>query len=642
MLPLLMGISVAYAQKHIIVHSGESLQNALSQATRQREEVVVHVMQDYLPPADQLYVHGWDSPRSNYLITIMPEDRTQRLTLPPLYVDNGAKIRLVQVQITNSVLIGFPADFSRDVGALTAPIQIFANNADFQMEDVILESQIGWGLVSLNSKIGITGLVANGFLLGRPLIAVFSNTNTETTDDIRIENSEFRQNLSGAIRVRGYLDETVEINNVNFEHNVGKGGADVDGNTINLVMKNIEFNRSSSTEMDPITYTGSAAVGTRVSSVDIQNFTVTETSGENAQFLISHTEGDTIHLGSGVIYGAVSYVPIIKIDGNSSELSTINTEDITYYPDADAPTALYDIYYVMDSHIVNSLIDGQGTHMDDPQLHLTGSDVEIDQLHLCNFIEGTYGPYYGPFSLGSSQVYMHNMVVQNVLANHSLFESFDSYSTIEVVNSTFWGNATGASLFRGTFQNLKFINNIVGGSDLGFAQEGDAPIGEESYNLYWQNDTDFGPSTYINSKPSLDLFADPWLVGYNPQDCSSLPIPVAGSVVDEAGSPDYMENGKPKDIGAYPVLENDIVDSGVLVDGDGDGFDESQDCDDLDAEIHPGAMDLVNVEDRNCDGFINGSSLGGGHVCGCTTTTPMGWAGGGMLSLLMFRRRRKG
>lgn len=639
MLPLLMGISVAYAQKHIVVRSGESLQDALSLASRLRDDVVVHVMQDYAPPTAQLYVHGWNSPRRNYLITIIPEDTTQRLALPPLYLDNGARLRIVYSVLTGSVRMSFPADFSRDVGALIAPVQVFANNADFQMEDVILESQIGWGVVSLNSNIGITGLVANGFLLGRPLIATFTADNTETTDRILIESSEFRQNLSGAIRVRGYLDEPVDISNVVFDGNVGRGGADVDGNTINLSMINIEFNQSSSTAMDAITYTGSAAVGTRVSNVDIQNFTVTQTKGEDAQFLVSHTEGNVIHLGMGVILGAVNYAPIIKIDGNSSELSKIDTEDISYYPSAEAPTPLYDIYYVIDSHIVNTLIDGQGFHMDSPQFHLNGSEVEIDGLHLCNFIEGTYGPYYGPFSLGSTQLFMHNSVVQNVLAEHPLFESFDSYSKVEVVNSTFWGNHTGSSLFYKTFQELKFINNIVGGSDLGFAQDGAAPVGEESYNLYWQNASDFGPNTYINSKPSLDLFADPWLIGYNPLDCGSFPIPAAGSVVDEAGSPDYLEDGKPKDIGAYPVLEND---SGEIVDEDGDGFDLSVDCDDGNAEVHPGAIDVVNMQDRNCDGFINGSSLGGGHVCGCATTSMTGWTGGGLLTLLMLSRRRKG
>lgn len=639
MLPLLMGISVAYAQKHIVVRSGESLQDALSLASRLRDDVVVHVMQDYSPPAEQLYMHGWDSPRNNFLITLMPEDTTQRLILPPIYLDNGARLHLFQAQINNSLQMSFPSDFSRDVGALTAPVQVFANNANLQMDDVILESLIGWGIVSLNSNIELNGLVANGFLLGRPLIATFTADNTETTDSISIENSEFRRNLSGAIRVRGYVDEPVNISNVVFDRNVGRGGADVDGNTIKLTMINIEFNESSSTAMDPITYTGSAAVGTRVSSVDIQNFTVTQTKGEDAQFLVSHTEGDAIHLSMGVIQSAVKYLPIIKIDGNASELSTIDTENITYYPATGATEPLYDVQYVIDSHIVDTWIDGQEAYMDTPLFHLTGSEMEVDGLHVCNFVEGFYGPNYGPFSLGSSTLFMHNSVVQNVMANHPFFESFDSFSNIEVVNSTFWGNRTGAYLFSGTFESLKFINNIVGGSDIGFAQYGTAPVGEESYNLYWQNTSDFGPSTYINSKPSLDLFADPWLIGYDPLDCNSFPIPAAGSVVDEAGSPDYMDNGKLKDIGAYPVLEDD---TGEIIDADGDGFELSVDCDDGDAEVHPGAMDVVNMKDRNCDGFINGSSLGGGHACGCATSSITDWMGGGLLAFLMLSRRRKG
>jgi len=46
------------------------------------------------------------------------------------------------------------------------------------------------------------------------------------------------------------------------------------------------------------------------------------------------------------------------------------------------------------------------------------------------------------------------------------------------------------------------------------------------------------------------------------------------------------------------------------VDADGDGFDEANDCDDLDADVHPGADELCNGVDDDCDGFIDSDDPG--------------------------------
>ena len=43
----------------------------------------------------------------------------------------------------------------------------------------------------------------------------------------------------------------------------------------------------------------------------------------------------------------------------------------------------------------------------------------------------------------------------------------------------------------------------------------------------------------------------------------------------------------------------------ALVDEDSDGFDASEDCDDADASIHPGAEESCNELDDDCDGEID-------------------------------------
>jgi len=40
-------------------------------------------------------------------------------------------------------------------------------------------------------------------------------------------------------------------------------------------------------------------------------------------------------------------------------------------------------------------------------------------------------------------------------------------------------------------------------------------------------------------------------------------------------------------------------------DNDGDGYDESKDCNDADASIYPGAIEVCDGVDNNCDGFTD-------------------------------------
>jgi hypothetical protein len=48
-------------------------------------------------------------------------------------------------------------------------------------------------------------------------------------------------------------------------------------------------------------------------------------------------------------------------------------------------------------------------------------------------------------------------------------------------------------------------------------------------------------------------------------------------------------------------------------DSDGDGIEWCRDCDDDDPSVHPGAEEVCNDIDDNCDGLID--ELGGGEYC---------------------------
>ena len=89
------------------------------------------------------------------------------------------------------------------------------------------------------------------------------------------------------------------------------------------------------------------------------------------------------------------------------------------------------------------------------------------------------------------------------------------------------------------------------------------------------------------------------------------------------------------------------------LDRDEDGFDESTDCDDLEADVHPGGVEVCNGLDDDCDGLVDGDECPADSVrADCWAGPPpaeqadKGGCGGGcgqggaaLIFLPLFRRR---
>jgi len=115
------------------------------------------------------------------------------------------------------------------------------------------------------------------------------------------------------------------------------------------------------------------------------------------------------------------------------------------------------------------------------------------------------------------------------------------------------------------------------------------------YNLWW---SDIGAAGVPDNLGPNSFAADPVFEENFQGDCDTSLLLQARSPAIDAGDPTVLDrDGSVSDIGAYGGLQSDLNDL------DGDGFFSNQDCDDTNASIFPGAVEIwYDGIDQNCDG----------------------------------------
>ncbi|MCB9676476.1 MAG: hypothetical protein H6737_15240 [Alphaproteobacteria bacterium] len=157
-----------------------------------------------------------------------------------------------------------------------------------------------------------------------------------------------------------------------------------------------------------------------------------------------------------------------------------------------------------------------------------------------------------------------------------------------VYNSTFWADLGNPIVTLGDGS----LRDSVVGADVGAGQTGVlglGGLGVSQGNLFW-NVAQTGVSTNTIANPGFQL---------DPADCDTAFYATATSNIfavasrsDGAGAPyDIGHLGGPV---SDPVFWQD--------DQDGDGYSRTVDCDDGDPQVHPGAVEVCDGVDSDCDG----------------------------------------
>ena len=201
---------------------------------------------------------------------------------------------------------------------------------------------------------------------------------------------------------------------------------------------------------------------------------------------------------------------------------------------------------------------------------------------------------------------------------------FRNAGTASLTNVTINGNTgIGMENFDGP---ITFKNTIVANNSGGNCSTRSGPIVSDGHNLDSGNTCGFtGTGDLINTNPQLGplqdnggpTFTHALLTGSPAIDAGNPAVPGSGgnacAATDQRGFVRPIDgNGDSTatcDIGAFEF-------GATSPDGDGDGYTVAQgDCNDNNASIHPGAAELCNGVDDNCDGTVDEGFNGLGTQC---------------------------
>jgi len=364
-------------------------------------------------------------------------------------------------------------------------------------------------------------------------------------------------------------------------------------------------------------------------------------------FFLSSTlmSGNTAELGgavhmSGTAYGVFS---LMTFDGNDASLSggAVHLADFSLIQALGANTWLnntasgagadggaismgdYTSLSIGQGDFIGNAADGDGgaiyksgefsLAMDVSEVSFSGNSaggnggaIAVTGLQALQVPEFRQNTFCGNTALAGGGLYSENSYVEvtnNIFSENVATSGGAVYSSglsSKVFHNHFVGNSGtfGAAVKIGGDSN-SVVNNLFAMNRSGVAIDNGLFTQTMSYNLFFSNSG--GDFTLFPVDFSNMTFSDPLLYLFTEDgDCHNddLTYPLTSPLVD-AGRLDFADpDGSRADIGAFGgpnALDRDL---------DGDGVFLATDCDDQDASVFPGAIELVaDGVDQNCDGM---------------------------------------
>ncbi|MCO4748273.1 MAG: hypothetical protein KC912_25995, partial [Proteobacteria bacterium] len=322
--------------------------------------------------------------------------------------------------------------------------------------------------------------------------------------------------------------------------------------------------------------------------------------------------------GSG---GAVYYVP-----GGNHDNDTLTIDNATF--DGNTSTSSGGAIYsnAGKTYVRDSILDGNSASRG--AIRMSGTDVlELRRNIFCgNTNTGTDGGVAVSMS-GAGTASQTFPITNNLFALNTatgtgsnggaIYLNSSTAGTFSIVNNTFLSDSTqtGGQHIDANGADTVNLNNLFAFTSGGHAVDYHNAATNHSfgYNAWWQNSG--GNIIFGATEPTLDsthVVTDP-TISYTSgvTTCANLEgWALAGSPLVDAGDPslfDDLAGTDRSDIGYTGGTEADPN----LRDGDGDGVVAAVDCDDTDPNVYPGASELCNGEDDNCNGQTDEGDIGG-------------------------------
>jgi len=455
--------------------------------------------------------------------------------------------------------------------------------------------------------------------------SLFSNNSADdaggaiTSEDggsLTVDNCVFLNNSTpsggGAIRARRDLNLTV--NGGVFEGNDTFGGYDPDGGAINLgdgvheINDAVFLNNASES-------TGGAvrAGGTTEITITGADFSSNEAPFGGALYI----RGDTIADISGTTFdlnesvgsnpargGGIRWFPTSGSLSVSNSQFTNNDAETTGGAISAATQGGYGGGIGSISLIGNVFI-GNTTDSDGGALYA----IEVDELEIRGntFCGNTAGNNGGASVIedggGGANTWDNNVVADNAAVGSGGGIQFSQSGDPDMVNNTFLGNdsADGGHM-RISAASGNLTNNIFAFAPGGNGLSQGNNNGTRDHNLWFGNvNNDVGGMLVAGDLGNNAVFLDPSLTAYA-GDCFTDDYTLqGGSPAIDAGDPAILDgDGTTSDIGAYGGPN-------APIDEDGDGYTSLVDCYDANAAVNPGATEICDGIDNDCDGEGDGS-----------------------------------